>query len=247
MDFSFIVPSRGNWVDLKKMFDSFERTTKDKKNIEFLLAIDIGTGENVPELIKKEGYGFEIRCFYRPHSTWWSKDYFNFLADRTVGDNICPFNDDAFMHTNHWDDKVRKHIKDSGWSIYLLDIPDSARIKYNHQFPCFPVISRKGFVAIGYFFHEQVKVYPLDKIMFEMYLNAERIIKVDDVFIQHDHVVETDPSKSELIKVFIEQRDNGELNVDISKEVMILLKFGQRDYIKNKSKLDKIIEIIREK
>ncbi|GAG35948.1 unnamed protein product, partial [marine sediment metagenome] len=45
MNFSFVLPTRGDYTRLKKMFDSFERTTKYKDKIEFLVAVDTGNTE----------------------------------------------------------------------------------------------------------------------------------------------------------------------------------------------------------
>lgn len=247
MDFSFILPSRGKISDIVKMLDSFERTTKNKDELEILFVFDHGTYNGIPEYINSLKYGFITKFYYQPHSTWWTRDYFNFLANRTAGDNICAFNDDAWMKTNHWDVKIKKAIQETGWSIYMVDIPDSARIKYQHTFPCFPMISRKGMNAVGFFFHEQVKVYPADKVLHEVYNKIERVIPIDNVLIQHDHILESDCSKSKLMEVFIEQRDKGELNIDITKDVVNLLRDCSKDSCKKKSKLSKILNIIKEK
>lgn len=241
------MPSRGNWDLVKKTLDSFQRTTAYPKKIEWLIVFDKGTAVDLPELIKAEQYDFEVKCFYRPHSEWWTKDYFNFLADRTIGKNICAFNDDAYMRTCGWDKSIKKKLKDLGWSVYLVDLPDSARIKYGHPFPCFPMVSREGFIATGYFFNEQVKVYPADKVLHGLYSNIERVIKIEDVYIQHNHVIESDSSKSRFMEIFIEQRDKGELKIDISLEVMILLRLIKKECSKKRNKFSRIINILKEK
>ena len=248
MDFSFFLPSRGEHDALKLMLDSFERTTHKKDQIEILLLFDEGTAKDAPDFIQSQNYGFEIKWFYRPKSDWWTRDYLNFLADRTAGTNICAFNDDAWIKTVNWDDKIRRHIKESGWSIYFIDIPDSARIKYGHTFPCFPMIARKGMVVLGKFFDERVKIYPADRVLFEIYHHSGRIIKANDVYIQHDHILEwKDPKKTNLMKVFKEQTKAGELsNIDVTDEVIAILRWGQEDFKKKPSKLSRIINIIKE-
>lgn len=248
MDFSFILPSRGEHDALKLMLDSFERTTKKKNQLEFLILFDEGTAEDSPEFIKKQKYNFKIGCYYRPKSDWWTRDYLNFLADRATGENICAFNDDAWMKTVGWDDKIRKLIKESGWSLYFIDIPDSARIKYRHNFPCFPMITKKGVGVLGYYFDPRVKIYPADCMLFEIYQHSGRIIKANDVYIQHDHIIETkDPKKKNLMKVFNEQTKAGELkNIDVTEDVIKILRWGQDDFKKRPSKLSRIIDIIKE-
>jgi hypothetical protein len=246
IDFSFIMPSRGNKELLQKTLDSFERTTRNKDRLEFLILFDIGTAEDVPNFIRSLKYSFDIKFYYREHSLWWTKDYFNFLANRTSGRNICAFNDDAWMRTQNWDVKILDAIKDSGWSIYGVDVPDTARIKYRHNFPCFPMVSRKAMATLGFFFHEQVKIYPADQVLHGLYSEIKRVLKVDDVLIQHDHIMESDDSKSKFMEVFRKQKENGELNIDISVDAFRLLREASKDANRKPSKLKRIINVLKE-
>lgn len=243
MNFSIVLPTLGDKERVFKMLDSFERTTKYKKDIEFLIAIDDGKTEII-DLVKNRKYSFSIQFFERPKTKDFTNDYYNWLADRSVGKNIMVFNDDAWMRTNEWDVKILREINESQWSIYCLDIPDTARIKYKHTFPCFPCVSRRAFCTLGFVLCKDIKMYPADKVTFSIYENAQRIIPVRNVMIEHEHVLETDESKKHMMQNFLEDYKK-QSKVDISEYIYKILLAGQSD-VRRFGKLKRILNIIKE-
>lgn len=203
MNFSFCLPTLGNEVLVMTFLESLQRTTKHKRKIEVLFAIDEGKTDII-KFVNSRKYGFPIRFFERPATRDFTNDYYNFLASRSNGDNIIAFNDDAWMRTHHWDAKILRAIKEYGWSIYMLDIPDTARMKYQHTFPCFPCVSRRAMNTLGFLLNKDVPMYPADKATFSIYYHAKRIIPIRDVLIEHDHIIESDPSKSKMMQIFQE-------------------------------------------
>lgn len=244
MNFSIVMPSRGEIEPLIKTLDSFERTTKDKKNLEFLIALDEDK-YNVLNVIRKKHYTFYTQCYLRPKTKDFVRDYYNWLADRTIGKNIMAFNDDAWMRTNHWDKKILNKINEYDTSIYLLDIPDTARIKYRNGFPCFPMVSRRGMCTVGGLFTTLVRMYPADKIIYEVYKNVNRIIKVDNVLIEHEHTQDYSGDKKELFDILKEDKLNN-ATFDISPYINRLSKVCENESMKQ-SKLRRIINILKEK
>ena len=243
MNFSIVLPSLGDKDRVLKMLNSFERTTKYKDKIEFLIAIDEGKAEIV-NIVEHERLSFHIKFFERPKTKDFTNDYYNWLADKSTGKNIMAFNDDAWMRTQDWDIKILRTIKESQWSIYCLDIPDTARIKYKHTFPCFPCVSRRAFCTLGFVLCKDIKMYPADKITFAIYDNAQRVIPIRDVMIEHEHIAETDESKKHMYESFLEDYRNQE-SVDISEYIYKILLAGQSD-IRRYGKLKRIINIIKE-
>ena len=105
MNFSFCCPTLGNKAMIRKTLESFERTTYYKDKIEFLFAIDEGNEETI-SYINSQKYSFPVKFFECKKTDDFVKDYYNFLANRSLGENVIPFNDDAWMRTNKWDVKL---------------------------------------------------------------------------------------------------------------------------------------------
>lgn len=246
MNFSFCLPTLGNKELVKKFLDSLERTTHDKKNIEVLFAIDEGKTEIIKFVIDRR-YSFSIRFFERPQTRDFSNDYYNYLANFTTGKNIIAFNDDAWMRTQDWDKKILRTIKEYGWTVYMLDIPDTARMKYQNNFPCFPCVSRRAMNTVGWLLCKDVPMYPADMVTHKVYAHINRIIPVRNVLIEHEHVKETDPSKSRMMEIFKEDcAIKNSKGIDITEYVLKLAVISGNENNRRQNKLNRILNIITE-
>ena len=245
MNFSFCLPTLGNHKLVRTFLDSLERTTHDKKNIEVLFAIDEGkTG--IIEYVDSHKYSFAIKWYERPATRDFTNDYYNYLASRSTGSNIIAFNDDAWIRTQDWDKKILRTIREYGWSIYMLDIPDTARIKYKNNFPCFPCVSRRALNTVGWLLCKDVPMYPADLVTHNIYNHVDRVIPIRDVLIEHDHVMETDPSKARMMEIFLEDKKSKEGKpIDVSDYVLRLSDAISSENYKKPSKLNRILNIIR--
>lgn len=251
MNFSFVLPSRGEKDPVLKMLDSFERTTNNKKGIEFLIAIDEGNTKIV-DIVNKRNYGFNIQFFERPQTDDFTNDYYNWLADRSVGRNVVAFNDDAWMRTNDWDYKILKTVGQYNRNIYMLDLIDTARIKYGNRFPCFPCISRRAFATMGWLLHPKIPIYPADKVTHDVYRRCDRVIPIMDVLIEHEHKPETDESKMRMFNLFknnntLKKDENGVPQIDIGDDIVKLSKIASSDGPLRLNKLTRILNILKEK
>jgi len=246
MNFSFVLPSRGDYNRLKKMFDSFERTTKYKNKIEFLLAVDTGNTDII-KAIKGCKYSFYIQFYERDKTRDFTNDYYNWLADRTIGDNIITFNDDAWMRTNNWDKKLLNRINEIPTSVYMLDIPDTARVKYNHRFPCFPLISRRAFCTLGFALCPKIKMFPGDQVTTAIYQEANIVFPVRNVLIEHEHSMDYSEGsgKKHMLDIFDEDSDSRK-QIDLTEYIYRLLHVSA-NYRKEPTKIQRIINIIKEK
>ena len=245
MNFSFCLPTLGNHKLVRTFLDSLERTTSDKKNIEVLFAIDEGkTG--IIEYVDSHKYSFAIKWYERPATRDFTNDYYNYLASRSTGNNIIAFNDDAWIRTQDWDKKILRTIREYGWSIYMLDIPDTARIKYKNNFPCFPCVSRRALNTVGWLLCKDVPMYPADLVTCEVYHTIKRIIPIRDVLIEHDHIKETDPSKSRMMEIFKEDQERKQsAGVDITGDVLKLSVAAASENNKRQNKINRIINILK--
>jgi hypothetical protein len=241
MNFSIVLPSAGKPERVLKMLDSFQRTTKHLDKIEFLIAVDEGN-TNIFNIVNERYYNFEISFYERPKTKDFTNDYYNWLADRSKGKNIMVFNDDAWMRTDGWDVKILRAIDESCLSIYCLDIPDTARIKYKHTFPCFPCVSRRAMCTLGFVLCKDVKMFPADKFTFTIYEKAERVIPIRNVLIEHEHEL---VGKERMFEIFNEEVEKLK-TLDLSPYIYKILLAGQSD-CKRLSKFKKIINILQEK
>lgn len=246
INFSFVLPSLGNRKLLTKMLDSFERTTKHKKQIEFLIALDEGKLDEIRQWFREDEYSFNVSFCERPRTKDFTNDYYNFLASRCHGDNVVAFNDDAWMRTKDWDAKILKKIKQYGWGIYMVDILDTARVQYVNQFPCFPCVSRRAMNTLGFLLHRDVPMYPADQGTWLIYYHAKRVIPIWDVLVEHEHVSENDPSKARMMDIFRESmKENPTISYgDYTYKIAVA---GAGEATKKQSKLNRILEILQEK
>jgi hypothetical protein len=133
----------------------------------------------------------------------------------------------------------------SGLTGYLVDTNDSTKTRPLGDFCRFPLISRVGVGITSYLLHPKIRIYPADKIAFDIYATARCVVQAHEVEIQHDHIHESDASKDKMMEIFREDMKNGPL--DVNKEVIGLLRQAKTDLTKKPSKLRRIIAIIKEK
>ena len=211
-DFSIVIPVRGNIKGLMTTLNAFNIFTAQKDRLEVLLIADT----NDPDLYEYNSlsfdYPFDIEVFAVARSDNFCRDYYNFGARQAIGHSILVFNDDAYIQTYGWDDIVMNKIE--GKSVYLVDMLDSTHDQ-GQSFPRFPMISKVSVNALGFFFHPQVRMWPADRCIWELYKLAECIVECHEVKIQHDHKPVTDLSKERLWKIYQEDIDSGVFPVKI--------------------------------
>lgn len=212
MKFSLILPTRNNIEGLKKMFKSIEDTAFYLPNVEVLLAVDLDDPQY--EEIKNIETKVNFQTYRREQSTYFPRDYYNWLALMCDGDAIQAFNDDACYETPCWDEIIAKKVK--GKDIWFADIHDTTRPHY----PCFPMVSRKAYERLGFILHPQIHNWPSDGKIYEVYDKAGVIVNCHDVKIKHDRVVE---NKKHFEKLADQDLHSGNLNIDIDADVDRLL------------------------
>ena len=191
MNFSLIFPTRGRAKQLGDLLKSLQITTEDKDKVEILIAVD-----NDDLFFKKSKTRFvkrfpelNIRFFAVKRSENFSKDYFNFLAEKTKGKFILALNDDAVFETPGWDlivlDKAKEYFKDKKDKIVYIRLGDNEIGYAPHGFSCFPALSRKAYKALGFFFNEQYYTCVADRNLFEIFRHIERVLTVDNIRISY--------------------------------------------------------------
>lgn len=220
-DFSVVMPVRDNIDGLRISLGAFNLFTAQRDKLEVILVVDDDDIDAGFYHKLKGKFGFEIRVLLVKRSDNFSRDYYNAGANIAVGTNILVFNDDCYIQTYGWDDIIRKKIAANPHfnGIYLIDMMDSSHNDTpSKPFPKFPIISRKAVETIGFFFFPQVRMWPADKVIWDLYSKIGCIITAHEIKLQHDHNYnhETDPRKNRMLRILEEDKANGvfPLNAD---------------------------------
>ena len=220
IDFSVFMAVRGNIPGLRIALGAFELFTANKDRFEVILIADDDDPDCSIYEYLFEDYTFDIFVFKVKRSDEFNRDYYNAHVEHTRGTHIMVWNDDCYMQTNAWDDKVRDAVKakDRFNGVYLVDLMDSTRTHMRSKvaFPRFPMISRKAVDAAGFFFFDKPRNWPADKVIWDLYTQVGCVVPCHEVKIQHDHNFdhEGDPTKSRFLRILMEDRANGVFPVD---------------------------------
>lgn len=220
IDFSLIMPVKGNLSGLKTCLGAFDLFTAQPERFEVHLIADRDDNEMI-DFASKASYKFKTILHLADKTDNFSNDYFNHHVQFCAGTHIWAFNDDCYVQTNKWDDIVRTAVKDKFNGVYLVDLYDSTRESAKTPpFPRFPIISRKAVDAIGFFFFPQVRQYPADKCIWDLYSQTGCVVSCQEVKLQHDHNFdhENDPQKSRFMRILREDMAMGVFPVDGNKE-----------------------------
>lgn len=218
MKFTFILPTRGKFEDLVKSVYSFINSAKNRENVDFLIVIDIDDEDRskIESVFKDDN----VKVLVTLRSNNWCNDYVNWACYKSTGDIVGIITDDVEMETYHWDQIIIDKIKDR--EHFLIDCFDSTHEDEDASFPRFPMISRKSIETIGFFFYPQVRMWPADKIIFNLYNACELVVECHDVKLTHYHLPNNDISKTRFWNIFQEDIANGTLPVNIAREKWLL-------------------------
>lgn len=206
IDYSIVLPTRNNIDGLKSMVSSFLNKAKNPSKVEFVIAPDI----NDPQLedIKKAMQYLPVRIYETHPTDNFNRDYFNWLTWKSCGRNVWCMNDDVVMETQDWDSIINDKIVDR--SIYLVDTWDSTHTHEGVSFPRFPLISRKAIDTVGFLMYPQVRTYPADRVIWELYKLVGATIECHEVKLTHNHIAhDGNESKSRMYRIFQEDIKNG--------------------------------------
>jgi len=98
--------------------------------------------------------------------------------------------------------------------------------------------------TLGWILCKDVPMYPADKITHSVYYHARRIIPIRNVLIEHEHVIESDPSKARMMEIF---RENAAQNkpVIIGDYILKLAVVAAGENNKKFNKINRIINILK--
>ena len=190
MDFSIVIPTRERPAALRDTLSSLLTNTLEKDLLEVLLVLDKDDPLLTEYFKLCDEFALRISCYVRPRTDGhFCRDYYNWGAEKTTGANIMMFNDDACIETKDWDFLAMEAIGHR--KVYMLNFRDSTYDTGDFSFPKFPMISRKAYEALGWFFYPQVRMWGADNLCYQMFERSGTIIECHGVRIRHDHIPST--------------------------------------------------------
>ena len=197
MKFSILLPTkRPEYLEIviKSIYD----TTKEKENVEILLAIDINDDVSVGLGRQyKEKYNNLYIYIIEPLLKTSEEGrlvpnvvgYYNLLSmNFAKGDFLIPMNDDALFIEPEWDEKAYIKLED-----YFKDKEDRIILGITEDFihhrgyegidipaPMFPLISKEGIEYFGYFFDPKFYGPTADPHIAYQYYNLGKVIDLQN-------------------------------------------------------------------
>ncbi len=195
---SVLLPSRGRPALLQQSVESLRDNAWQPDKLDICVAYDHDewetTGKTAARMLD-EGL---IHSIYSPGVRFGYAQlqrYYNALAEKSRGEWLMLWNDDATMQTHHWDWEIDSESEDAAALILepKHNLSDSG-------FICFPIVRRALYKALGHYSGETPHV---DSYLQDIGRALGRVRPVD-IFIQHDR---PDLVGAEHDQTFLEGRD----------------------------------------
>ncbi len=244
MKFSLICPTRQRIKGIERMLKSILDTASDLAEIEILFAVDEDdqtTLQFFGVLTHQHLYpNLNIQFFARPRSEFTNRDYYNWLAEKTVGDYIWVIADDLTFLIKDWDtlidSNVQGYLSGKVDKICCVGIKDSTpKPKASlPNFPCFPLVTKEAFQFFGFLLHPQIPTWGADYLLYLLYTGADRYLEIQDqVYLNHiswhTHQAPEDATAANIRQIFARLQHTQEYNVDYNARAIIP---GQVDQLK---------------
>lgn len=194
--FSLICPSRNRTFSLQRLLQSLEFTTTYKQDFELLIIIDnddTPTRNYLETILNTKQYpNINIKIISRERSDYLNRDYYNYGAQYAQGDFLWAIGDDVEFKVINWDVRIINHL--NGFISNKTDKIICAGIRDNTpkpkpslpMFPCFPLISKEAFKAVGYLLSPNVPTWGADYLIYLLYNGANRYLAIrDDEYLHH--------------------------------------------------------------
>ena len=138
---SVLIPTRGRFDAFSRSINSLYHNSSDVSNFEILIAMDDDDIENIERVrqILKPNMKLYIyeRQYYRG-----LHNYYNDLSNKSIGESLFLWNDDALMSSKNWDIEIIDNHK-KGFSVLNPMVDTMMDVWDNEGWVLFPIIPRK--------------------------------------------------------------------------------------------------------
>ena len=231
MNFSVILNTRKRPMYLDSAISSLIDTADNPDLVDFWVRYD-NDDELTKEYVKTDPFNIRKVKFLsgpRPNNL---HTELNILAGASFGKYIFVLNDDCVMQTKGWDTDACGLLDNSfeDGICYGQTFDTSADKPDDAEYSSFPIISRKGFEALGYFMKEDFVGLGGDSSIYRIYKEVERVVDLKHIVIDHifHNTIEKVMSPDETAQQMRENswRDNVDpFSINIEKDLEKLRKF----------------------
>ncbi len=172
---SILLPTRERSIKFKRMLDSLIRTCKNIYRIELLILLDEDDREfnKYEEILKDTKYKNLKSKIYVINLPSHAKRN-NYLATKSTGEILFPFNDDVIFMSQNWDIEIDlefSKIKNRPYSLWI-----NSGQKYLYLHSDFPVVNRIWYEKLGYVGSEFFNFWYLDTWICDLGLRSKKFL-----------------------------------------------------------------------
>lgn len=176
--------TRGRIKDLVRFLDSVKTTTLAPQAIEVMLGVDYDDPDLKEILSIATMYPFDVFMLVQRRSPNISDDYLNRMFAAGKGRWLWAMNDDVEIRSNAWD-AMLKHVDDEGKPLCIDTLDNTRNFNGNGQFACFPIMNKRMFTALGYFYTPHIPTWGADRWLCEVVTKAGRVRTMHEIEVFH--------------------------------------------------------------
>lgn len=191
MNFSVVFNTRGRKEILNGCLDSFYSKAKNPDLVEFIIKADTDDKPTIKELdsLKKKYPLLTYKESERPESLNQSVSSLSFLAK---GRFVYGINDDIYMLTQNWDEKIldkanrfteAKKIQDD--ILYVKTECNSVDRDRGGEYASCPLISKKAIDFFNLYLPHNFVGLGADAAIYRLYFEIQRVVSVTEVEVDH--------------------------------------------------------------
>lgn len=184
---SLLCPTRGRPKHIKQLITSITSTVNDLDHIELLVAYDKDDEVTIRELNNISTLNKPYSFYGRERSDWLNKDYYNWLAEKAIGDYLFIIGDDVRFLSKDWDklliERTEIFLRDKLDRIAYITMEDGTEASHC----CFPVVTKEAFKVLKMVLHPQLMSWGADRTIHEIYGHPTimREINIPEIRLEH--------------------------------------------------------------
>ena len=192
--FSLLIPSRERYSMVSNLLVSIDRTVYDPTSVEILFAVDNDDTKTVDFIngMKNQVPRLNITIHTRERTEFINKDYYNWLGGLAKGKYLWVLGNDLVFHTPNWDKIIEDKIETDiiyGHSdrVFCIGVNDGTPkpSKALPDFPCFPLISKEAFQALGFLLNPEIPTWGADYFCWCIYHGVDRLYYMKNIVLEH--------------------------------------------------------------
>lgn len=181
MKFSLLLNSRQRVQLLFELFNNIVEVTQNLEDIEVIVNFDSDDYDSLcfmADLARVDHPINQVLQFEFKYRDMLLTTNFNRMARRSTGEFLIVMNDDARIETKNWDALCYPILKNFGSAVYGRTTCNSVDHHPTLKYASFPIISKTGCEALGFFLPEELHSLGADVLIYRIYDEAKKVVDV---------------------------------------------------------------------